>query len=171
MIANYTRMNNLRNTRMNDVLRANNSPAYSSRMDIGTRLDQAMEKAHFKTQAALADASGVPQPTIARILKGGGKRGPETTTIQKLAAACGVTFNWLMEGANKPIETTSMPAKPAAQKNEPTVSLSYITDEELELLTQYRQSTTKSQQLLRNFAERADKDPKKMRLLVKKVVR
>lgn len=57
-----------------------------------------MKNAGFDSQSALARASGVPQPTIARILKGGGKRGPETQTIAKLAAACNVTFDWLLSG-------------------------------------------------------------------------
>lgn len=58
-----------------------------------------MREAGFgDNQSALSRASGVPQPTINRILKGGGKRGPETETVKKLAAACRVNFVWLMEG-------------------------------------------------------------------------
>lgn len=71
---------------------------YLASMNIGGRLDQAMQNAGFKTQSALSRASGIPQPTINRILKGGGKKGPETVTIQKLAAATGVSFAWLNEG-------------------------------------------------------------------------
>lgn len=50
------------------------------------------------SQSALARISGVPQPTINRILKGGGKKGPETATVKKLAEALRVRFEWLMEG-------------------------------------------------------------------------
>lgn len=72
---------------------------YSPRMNIGDRLDKAMAHAKFKSQKALERASEVPQATISRILKkGGGKKGPETETIKKLAVACGVSFEWLNEG-------------------------------------------------------------------------
>lgn len=67
-------------------------------MDISNRLDTAMKEAGFASQSALARASGVPQPTINRILKGVGKQGPEAHTLVQLAAACGVTFEWLHEG-------------------------------------------------------------------------
>jgi len=67
-------------------------------MTIATRLDQAMKDARIKSQSALSRASKVPQATISRILKGGGKNGPETETIRKLAAALGVSFEWLNEG-------------------------------------------------------------------------
>lgn len=57
-----------------------------------------MQAAGFESQSALARASGVPQPTINRILKGVGKNGPEASTLAKLAAACNVSFTWLHEG-------------------------------------------------------------------------
>jgi phage repressor protein C with HTH and peptisase S24 domain len=67
-------------------------------MTIASRLDEAMQEAGFPSQSALARASGVPQPTINRILKSAGVRGPETATVAALAAACNVSFNWLNEG-------------------------------------------------------------------------
>ena len=76
----------------------NYSHMYSQRMTIGDRLDKAMKAAKIESQSALARRSGVPQATISRILKGEGRRGPETETIKKLAAACSVTFEWLNEG-------------------------------------------------------------------------
>lgn len=57
-----------------------------------------MLAAGFVSQASLARASGVPQPTISRILKGTGKQQPETDTLKKLAAACNVSFAWLLAG-------------------------------------------------------------------------
>lgn len=82
--------------------------AYSPCMDgsplaIGHRLSLAMETPRppfkqFLSQVDLFSLSRVPQPTISRILKGQGKRGPETETLKKLAAACHVHFNWLNEG-------------------------------------------------------------------------
>jgi len=57
-----------------------------------------MQAAGIPSQSALARASGVPQPTINRILKGTGKKGPETSTIVQLAQACNVAAQWLMDG-------------------------------------------------------------------------
>ena len=70
--------------------------AYIHKMTIAKRLDEVMRAAGFKSQSALSRASGVPQPTINRILKGGGRSGPETETLRKLAAACGVTVEDLL---------------------------------------------------------------------------
>lgn len=75
-----------------------NTRAYIRAMTIGHRLDEAMRGAGFLNQASLAEASGVPQPTISRILKNTGKKGPEAHTVKALAAACGVSFLWLYEG-------------------------------------------------------------------------
>lgn len=74
------------------------SQLYSCSMDISSRLDMAMKEAGFSSQSALSRASGVPQPTINRILKRVGTKGPEAETIRKLAAACHVSFDWLNEG-------------------------------------------------------------------------
>lgn len=57
-----------------------------------------MEEAGFTSQSALSRASGVPQPTINRILKNVGKGQPESGTVTKLAEACNVSFTWLNEG-------------------------------------------------------------------------
>jgi phage repressor protein C with HTH and peptisase S24 domain len=67
-------------------------------MDIAKRLDEAMKFAEITSQSALARASDVPQPTINRILKGVGKKGPEAHTLVQLARACNVNFDWLHEG-------------------------------------------------------------------------
>jgi phage repressor protein C with HTH and peptisase S24 domain len=67
-------------------------------MTIGKRLDEAMREAGIESQSALSRASGVPQPTINRILKDVGKKGPESHTLLPLAQACGVNFRWLQEG-------------------------------------------------------------------------
>jgi len=67
-------------------------------MTIASRLDEAMHEAGFPSQSALARASGIPQPTINRILKAVGVKGPESSTVAALAAACNVSFNWLNEG-------------------------------------------------------------------------
>ena len=67
-------------------------------MDTAARLAEAMREVRIASQSALARASGISQPTINRILKGGGKKGPEAHTLVKLAAACNVSFGWLHEG-------------------------------------------------------------------------
>lgn len=71
---------------------------YSVVMTIPMRLQEAMSRAGIKSQSELARRSGVPQPTINRILKGGGRQGPATETLKKLAAACEVPFQWLVDG-------------------------------------------------------------------------
>lgn len=101
MHRNYTRMDRKVNMRMDRNLREPYTHVDNRAMNIpstmSTRLDEAMTKAGF-SQSSLSRASGVPQPTINRILKGPTKRGPETETIRKLAQACNVSFDWLNEG-------------------------------------------------------------------------
>jgi phage repressor protein C with HTH and peptisase S24 domain len=67
-------------------------------MTIGQRLEEAMKAAGFINQQTLAEASGLPQPTISRILKNTAKKSPSGNTIKLLADACGVSFQWLYEG-------------------------------------------------------------------------
>lgn len=65
---------------------------------IAQRLDEAMDARNLTNQSKLARVSGVPQSTINRILKGGGKYGPETETLRLLAKALVVHLRWLQEG-------------------------------------------------------------------------
>lgn len=81
--------------------------AYIADMTISARLDEAMRDAGIESQSELARRSGVPQPTINRILKGAGKQGPATETVKKLAVACGVNFEWLNEGTGEKRRTIS----------------------------------------------------------------
>lgn len=67
-------------------------------MTIPNRLQEAMNVAGITSQSELARRSGVPQPTINRILNGVGRQGPATETLKKLAAACEVSFQWLADG-------------------------------------------------------------------------
>jgi transcriptional regulator with XRE-family HTH domain len=71
---------------------------YSAGMTIGKRLEEAMTRAKYASQAALALVSGVPQGTISRILNDKGVGLPDTDTLQKLATACQVPFEWLLDG-------------------------------------------------------------------------
>lgn len=106
---------------MNRLLCASYTRAYSCGMNISTRLDQAMQQAGIPSQSALARASGVPQPTINRILKGSGKRGPETNTIAALAAACNVAAQWLTDGTG-PKERDSQSSPDEGETIEVSVS-------------------------------------------------
>lgn len=83
---------------MNKDLYLRYTRTYIPMMTIATRLDLAMKAAGNLSQSELSRRSGVPQPTINRILKGTGKKGPEAHTIKPLAEACNVTFQWLYEG-------------------------------------------------------------------------
>ncbi|SFD83896.1 Phage repressor protein C, contains Cro/C1-type HTH and peptisase s24 domains [Massilia yuzhufengensis] len=64
-----------------------------------------MQAAGILSQNALARASGIPQPTINRILKGTGKKGPETNTLTALAQACNVSVQWLTDGTGQMART------------------------------------------------------------------
>lgn len=65
---------------------------------IAERLLDAMKAAGYPSQSALSRASGVPQPTINRILNGVGRGAPAVETLTALADACNVQVGWLMDG-------------------------------------------------------------------------
>lgn len=90
-------MNSYVNASMDNNLRALYSDAYIPAMDIATRLDEAMRARDFESQSALARASGVPQPTINRILKGVTPN-PDLQNVKKLAQALSVNVEWLTDG-------------------------------------------------------------------------
>jgi phage repressor protein C with HTH and peptisase S24 domain len=69
-------------------------------MTISLRLKTAMDSAGIASQSELARQSGIPQPTIYRMLHRPGKRGPATDTLRRLAMTCGVSFQWLADGTN-----------------------------------------------------------------------
>lgn len=83
---------------------------------IAQRLAQAMQEAGIPSQSALARASGVPQPTINRILKGAGTKGPETNTLVKLASACNVALSWLQGGEAAPEGSDTAPLPPGFKR-------------------------------------------------------
>ncbi len=109
---------------------------YYADMNISDRLDIAMRRAGYRSQSALARASGVSQPSINRILKKSGVSGPESDTIKKLAQACGVSFQWLLDGAD--VTTPSNPLLP----------LIHVTLAELEMLTILRQANPDDQAIV-----------------------
>jgi len=83
-------------------------------MTIATRLDRLMQTRKVKSQSALARMTGVPQPTINRILKGQTDT-PELGTIKKIAAALNVPATWLAEGpGDAPPEAPADPTEGSA---------------------------------------------------------
>lgn len=127
---------------------------YSLRMSIGNRLDKAMTDAKIPSQSALQRISGVPQATISRILKGNGKKGPETETIRKLAAACNVSFEWLNEGIGSPgrVPTTR---QTQIEVQEPANSDALTPEEIKELVNAYCGLGAKERRIILNSAKAA----------------
>lgn len=117
--------------------------------DIGGRLDKAMREAGFESQSALARASGVPQPTINRILKGSSK-GPEAATVRKLAQTLNVPFDWLNEGSGDKVR------QPRAASDDP-LELTYTSARERRLLTNFRLSDERGQEEIEQAAEATEK--------------
>lgn len=74
---------------------ASNTAAYFPTMKIGERLKQIMEEQNL-TANALAERSGVPQPTISRIVNGS-HGDPRTKTLEKLAAALNFSVSALRD--------------------------------------------------------------------------
>lgn len=144
MQTNYTRTDSEVNRRTNRNLPNSYTRVDNRAMDlssVSTRLDQAMTKAGF-SQSSLARASGVPQPTINRILKGPNKRGPEVATLRKLAQACNVSFEWLNEGIGPPSRIGASTAREVVVRESiPAVKESWlqrVDADEAELLDLYR---------------------------------
>lgn len=90
--------------------------------DIASRLDEAMRSRGFESQSALSRASGVPQPTINRILKGTTPN-PDLQNVKKLASALAVNVEWLTDGIGPgPDAPNSAQKKPLpAEKGNVTV--------------------------------------------------
>jgi transcriptional regulator with XRE-family HTH domain len=63
---------------------------------LGERLAQAMTETGFQSQTKLAKAAGIEQSVISKILAGGSKTSKHSG---KLAAALGVSADWLINGA------------------------------------------------------------------------
>jgi len=131
-------------------------------MTIASRLDEAMKAAGFKSQNALARASGIPQPTINRILKGVGKKGPEAHTLALLAAACNVAFDWLHEGIGDPARTATKRSNgekpPKVTTTAPQIPDNFVdADEFVKLMILFRQSTANGRRQIMGAAESADK--------------
>jgi transcriptional regulator with XRE-family HTH domain len=133
---------------------------YIPAMNIASRLDEAMRKAGFESQSALHRASGVPQPTINRILKGVGKKGPEAHTLVKLAQACNVSFDWLHEGQGEYSKSTFRHAEGFdldAIETPPPARVQLVTDDEYNILSWYRCADQRGRERIKDVAKDAVK--------------
>lgn len=127
-------------------------------MSIATRLDEAMKKAGLKSQMDLSRASGVPQPTIARILKKPTKKGPETDTLVRLARACNVSVEWLRDGREARAagrwELIDAPSEvPPAVAKASEFRRHWLSEDEAEFLAHYRSLTARSRKVLWSSAK------------------
>ncbi len=113
-------------------------------MNLADRIDVAMKMAGYKNQADLSRASGVPETTITRILKGGSQ--PSIDNLAAIARACRVSMDWLMNGVDTP------------RTDIPEVSLVYVTLEELQILTQFREANKMGKDLIKSAGCAAPKE-------------
>ncbi|BBB59923.1 hypothetical protein UNDKW_1650 [Undibacterium sp. KW1] len=104
-------------------------------MNIADRIDIAMKTAGIKSQADLSRASGVSESTIGRVLKGGVN--PSIENLAEIAKACNVSMDWIVNGNDTPnTEVTEMP-------------LVHVTQEELTILTQFREATARGKSFIK----------------------
>ena len=112
-------------------------------MNIADRIDIAMRLAGVRSQADLARASGVSESTIGRTLKGGVV--PSVENLAAIAGACKVSMDWIVNGIDKPTTDTI------------EIPLVYVTQEELKLLTQFREATEMGKSLIKVAGDTAQK--------------
>lgn len=105
-------MNRLVNAKMDSSLSAIYSRPYIADMTIADRLDEAMHLRKITIQSELSRRSGVPQPTINRILKGKTPT-PDLETVQKLCEALSITVEWLTENKGPHPKSLNSGQKPA----------------------------------------------------------
>lgn len=136
------------------------SRLYSPLMDISDRLEQAMKAAKFKTQGELAEASGVTQATISRILnRRTDAQGPESETVKRLAKACHVTFEWLNEGVGDTKQILQAAAETPKAK-----SANDFAEELIDLIRGYKEGDDTDRSIMleaaRNVLDRRRRRPK-----------
>lgn len=112
-------------------------------MDIAYRIDLAMRVEGIKTQAELARRSGVPESTIARILKNAGQ--PTVENLAAIAVAVNRTLDWIVNGTDSP------------KQELPELVLTYLTHKELKLVQQLREATEMGESIILIAGETAEK--------------
>ena len=112
-------------------------------MDIAQRIDLAMKICGIKSQAELSRQTGVSDSSIARILKGDIL--PSLESLAAIAKACNVSMDWLMTGEqDKTSDVVELP-------------LIHVTQRELKLLSQHRESTERGKRFIESACEAAEK--------------
>lgn len=118
----YTYLDRPVNAQMNSNLAFAYTSAYIPGMNIAERIDLLMKLRGIPSQSALARASGVPQPTINRLLKGT-TANPDLPTLQKLAIALSSNTTWLADGVGPgPDSPDHRPGKSAERETTPANS-------------------------------------------------
>lgn len=135
-------------------------------MTISNRLNDAMQGGDGRekvSQSELCRRSGVPQPTIARILKGDGKKGPETTTLVKLATALGVEFMWLQQGTGpRHLGSQGNGQRASVEAVAPRAQVFrryWLSEDEAEHLADFRSLTERNRKRLRSSIKGWERDP------------
>lgn len=131
-------------------------------MSISDRLNEAMQGGGGREKVTQSELSrrtraqrhpGVPQPTIARILKGDGKKGPETDTLIRLANALGVEFMWLQQGVEPKYAgdqaTNSKGSVVEVQGRAQVFKRHWLSEDEADHLADYRSLTEQNRKRLR----------------------
>jgi len=112
-------------------------------MTIAERIDIARVTAGFKNQAELARAADVNESTLARILKGGVM--PSIEIAAKIATTCNVSLDWIVD-----LNTNTKP-------DHLDVHLTYVTQEELTLLTKFRRLSGEEKEVVKSAFSITDK--------------
>ena len=113
-------------------------------MNIAHNIDVAMRSANIKTHAELSRRSGVPESSLSRILKGSSE--PSVENLVLIAEACKTTINTLVTGSETPnADLISFP-------------LMYVSQEEVKLLTQFREASKMGRQFIKTAAATAEKE-------------
>ena len=103
------------------------------------------------SQQQLADLAGVSQGAIGHLESGLRQTSRKITAI---AAALDVSVAWLAEGKGD---------MAANSEQQPKMALAYVAPDEIELLTKYRESTTKGKSFIKDAADAAEKSKASLR--------
>lgn len=104
---------------------------------------------------AIAQATGIPQSTITRILNGD-VQDPRSRALIALANYFGVSVAELRDGLQAKMEGAAKPAAPVMQTfpaGDEQFVLAYVTGHEMELLTLYRSSNESGRSLIASTAK------------------
>ncbi len=112
-------------------------------MTIAERIDTARKIAGFKNQAELARAADINESTLARILKGGVMPSIEIAT--KISVACNISLDWIVNNVT-PNNADHL-----------EVHLTYVSQEELTILTRFREMSSEDKEVIKSAFQVVDK--------------